>query len=190
MVESLEMYHFVHATKDQHLTLADIKHLNVGDALDVVIWDGNWEEYWAWEKAENLKPYSPEEFFTKNRHKLVYRGNLTWDIHFRFGEVIEHPVHLNTEHLQTYCRWCAVDEKDGKIHITSEYLPRGQDKIPICWRAKHIHWTKFPETTRVGWRGPIMLWEKLKNCPQVYLQNGYYGEDLEKKSSKRFCVLF
>jgi hypothetical protein len=31
-----------------------------------------------------------------------------------------------------------------------------------------LHWTNFPETTRVGWRGPIMLWKKLENMPDVY----------------------
>lgn len=177
--KALEMYHFVHDTKDKHLTLADIKKLQVGEKLDVVIWDGNWEEYWS--SAENLKPYSAEEFFKFNRHQLTYKGDMKWDIHFNFGETFEHPVHLNTDHLQTFSRWCKVDEKDGKIHITSEYLPQGMSEIPSIWKPKHIHWTEFPDTTRVGWRGPIMLWSKLKDCPSVYLETGYYGEDLRPK---------
>ncbi len=111
--------------------------------------------------------YDPQIFFAKNRHQITYKGNMIWDISFFFGETIRHPVHLDTSNLQTYQKWCAIDENDGKIHITTEIIDIDEE-IPSEWKPKHIHWTEFPEDTRVGWRGPIMLWSELENLPQVY----------------------
>lgn len=177
--EKTEMYHFIDDTRPHHLTIADIKAMKAGDTLDVVIWDGNWEEYWAWANAVDMQPYPATEFFIHNRHKITYLGDMKWSIHFNFGETYDYPIHLNTENLEkTFCEWCDI-ESDGKIHITSEYLPRGKSQIPDGWDSIHMHWLEFPDSTRVGWRGPIMLWDKLIGMPQVYHQDGYYGEDSE-----------
>ena len=160
------MYHFIKACKSQHLTIADVKNLKIGDKIDVIIWDRNFEENWIWDHAESEKPYDPQTFFKSNHHQLTYAGNMTWHIHFDFGETITHPIHLDTSDLETRYTWCAL-ENDGFIHITDEVIKCGE-KIPTEWKPKHIHWTKFPDSTRVGWRGPIMLWEKLKNKTYVY----------------------
>lgn len=54
------------------------------------------------------------------------------------------------------------------VHITTEVLNIGEE-IPSHWLPKHIHWTEFPDSTRVGWRGPIMMWDKLTDLSKVYL---------------------
>lgn len=164
---ALEMKNFIRVySKDKHLTLGDVKQMSPGVTIDVVIWDRNYEEYWIWDNAEDKKEYDPEEFFEQNRHQITYLGNMKWDIKFPFGETIAHPIHLDTSSLQTNWRWVAVEE-DGFIHITTEVVNEGEE-IPSHWEPKHMHWSEFPDTTIVGWRGPIMLWDNLKNMPQVY----------------------
>ena len=171
----MQMYKFINNCQADHLTIADVKKLQPGDTLDVVIWDRNFEESWIWDNAENLKHYDPEIFFKNNRHQLTYCGDMDWKIKFNFGETIYHTIHLNVSHLDTYWTWVAIDEKDGYIHITDESVRNGH-KIPEHWKPKHIHWSEFPETTRAGWRGPIMLWSKLKDMPQVYNEEGVYDD--------------
>ncbi|AYV75426.1 MAG: hypothetical protein Terrestrivirus1_300 [Terrestrivirus sp.] len=148
------MYNFIDNCKNEHLTIRDVKLMSVGDVIDVVIWDKNFEEYWIWEHAEEKTYYDPCVFFKSNRCKLTYKGDMQWDIYFDFGDTFTHPVHLDVSSLQTDWTWYPIDELDGKIHSD--------------WTTKHIHWTEFPDTTRVGWRGPIMLWDKLKDLPQIY----------------------
>jgi len=162
----MEVYGFIKDCQNMHLTLGDVKDLQVGDELDVVIWDRNFEEYWIWNKAVENQPYDPWKFFKANRHKVTYRGNMSWNIHFNFGEIILHPIHLNTENLETNWKWCAIDETDGKIHIKTEIVKDGEE-IPEHWEEKHMHWTEFPDSTRVGWRGPMMFWKELENMPKV-----------------------
>ncbi len=164
-----EMYQYIESKRPQHLTIADVKGLNPGDQLDVVIWDRNFEEYWIWsspqeEGAKNERAYDAQEFFKKNHHRLVYRGDMKWDIHFQFGEVFEHPVHVDTSKLETNWSWCAIAD-DGCIHITNEMVYVGEE-IPGHWKPKHMHWKEFADETRVGWRGPIMLWKDVDG--QVY----------------------
>ena len=137
--------------------------MSIGDTIDVVIWDRNFEENWIWNKAENMKLYDPEVFFKSNRHKLTYKGDMIWDITFPFGKTITHPIHIDISNIQTDWKWCVIDGTDGEIHITHKVDGTAVDK-PI-----HINWSDFPENTRVGWRGPIMLWSELKKLPQVYV---------------------
>jgi len=171
---TLEMYSFIDSCKDHHLTIGDVKNLKVGDKLDVVIWHQNFEEEGGFfairgKIREDLSlPQRPEQFFKYNHHQLTYLGNMEWDIHFEWGETFTHPIHLDVTCLETNWTWSALEE-DGMIHITKEVVKEGE-RIPLHWRAKHLHWSEFPDDTRVGWRGPIMLWSKLKDMPPVYFE--------------------
>lgn len=71
--------------------------------------------------------------FEENRCKLVYKGDMKWDIVFSYGEIVECSIHLNL---------------DGEW-------------IPIYYDSIHAN------NTFVGWRGPMMLWDKLKEMPMV-----------------------
>ena len=93
----IEMYDYIKMTKPLHLTLGDVRELKVGDKIDVICWDRNWEEYWIWDNAEKDKPYDPREFFKGSKQILEYKGGCTWDINFSFGEMIVHPFHVSLD---------------------------------------------------------------------------------------------
>jgi len=54
---------------------------------------------------------------------------------------------------------------NGKIPAKDE---QGIMKFP---NKKPKSWTEYPETTHVGWRGPMILWSDVKKMPGIY-----YGE--------------
>ena len=170
---ALEMRDFIEQCKSLHLTIADVKNMKVGDQIEVVLWDGNFEEYWIWDNAKNEEAYDPKEFFKKNRNRFTYTGDMKWIMKDPENDV--HPIHLHLSDFikETNWTWSAIED-DGFIHITSERIIDGEkipkEKIPSEWKAKHIYWTEFPDSTRVGWRGPVMLWDKLSDLPQVYLK--------------------
>ena len=76
----MEVYSFIKETKPYHLTLGDVLSFSVGQKVDVVMWDRNFEEYWIWEFATPMKEYKPEVFFAENRWTITYKGNLEWTI--------------------------------------------------------------------------------------------------------------
>lgn len=153
-MKSLEVYHFIEECKKFHLTKNDVEKLRPGDKIDVVIWDGNFEEYWIWEQPPG-ESYLPEVFFSENRHQIVYLGDQTWTIEFNFGENINHPLHLYVESLG----WRSLG--NGKKHDCG--VPNSGPYSWIIFEPEETkkHYDEFPPETRVGWRGPIMLWENL-----------------------------
>jgi len=168
----MEVSDFINNCKDKHLRISDVKQLQIGDNLDVVIWDRNYEEYWIWDNAKQNQHYDPQTFFKANRCTLKYLGDMKWNITMGWGETFEHPVHLDLSNTpKTNWNWMPInfDERayeptnDGKVHITTEIGEKGDD-----WTEQHIHWTEFPDDTRVGWRGPIMRWSDLESQPNVY----------------------
>lgn len=163
----MEIYEFIENCKDKHLTLGDLEKLKFGDTLDVVIWDRNFEECWIWDGAERNVKYDPKYFFRENHHTIKYLGDYMWDINFNFGGTYSHPVHLDVSSMDTNWKWYALE--NNEIKITYEVLNKGE-KIPKGKKAPYKHITEFDKNTRVGWRGPIMLWDELDNLPNVYLK--------------------
>ena len=103
----MEMHDFINHIKDKHLTIGDVKKMNVNDEFEVVIWDGNYQEYWIWGNAVNGKHYEPEEFFTKNKWKVIDKGNMEWDLHDSEGEIFRHPVHLESVDIH---KWLEINK--------------------------------------------------------------------------------
>ena len=171
----MDLYEFIRITKPNHLTLGDVLKWRVGHVEDVVLWCEDFEDLWISDYAIKDKYYHPEDFFAANRCKLVYQGNMKWDIIFCTGLIIEHHVHLNTSALNTSVKWCAVNS-DGYIHID-------QDITPTCGHLSpnrkiiDMHWREFPTHTRIGWRGPIMSWKYLKDYSHVFLDS--HDDDIE-----------
>lgn len=156
----LTIYEFIDYTKYEHFILKDFLEMKIGDTIDVVVWDGNFEERNAiWGVKERGKDYSPSSMYNENRHLITKTEEWGWTIKFCWGETFEHNLSVDVSHLPTYAKWDDAEE-DGSIHITWEYLPRGK-KIKGHWKSKHFHISELHENTRIGWRGPIMLWERL-----------------------------
>jgi hypothetical protein len=158
-----KLYDWILIHKDKHLTIKDLSKMEIGKEYDVVIFDRNFDEP-IWDGKEEFKLYTPEEMFEDSHHKIIYRGNLEWDIVFCFGETFRHPVHLDVSHLPTNWTWMAIDNEH--IEIKNEIIKEGAE-MPFD-RPTKMHWEWFRDDTRIGWRGPIMLWEDLKDLPQVY----------------------
>jgi hypothetical protein len=159
------MHNFIDNCKDKHLTLIDIIKMLPGEKLDVVIWNKNFEDCGILYLEDDGLPQRPEHFFKYNRHQITCLGNMKWLIHFNWKESTIHPIHLDVSCLDTDRTWCPIDEKDGEVHIIDKII---RVDSQILYESINVHWTKFPDGTRVGWNGPIMLWDELEDMPSVY----------------------
>lgn len=161
---SLEVDDFIENTRPHQLTLGDVVALRVGQQFEVVIWDRNFEEYWMWESAVPGQRYDPQTFFAANRWTVTYRGDLNWTLEQNATGEVNDSIHINTASLNTSWNWSPL--KDGYVNISNEEVSSGFSLAGLS--PKNIHWTRFPDQTRVGWRGPMMRWEKLATMPNVY----------------------
>jgi hypothetical protein len=162
----MELYRFIEETRDHHLTIGDLKMLEPGSRLEVAIFDWNFEEYWIWNEAVSKQRYDPKVFFERNRRELIYKGDMSWDIVFPFG-TINHPVHI--EIRPNY--WCPVDADWQQI----------RDGCTVCSKeeAEGITYDlqSLPDSTRIGWRGPIIRWKDIDIKGEVYYIEGYFPNE-------------
>jgi hypothetical protein len=147
----MDVYAFVDDCISEHLTLGDVKDLATGDQLDVVVWDRNYDDGWIYSTSEKGKPYTPEEFFATIRRTLtIVDHHMAWSIEFPTGSVQHHiEVCIDDEGN----KWRPI-QCDGNVMDADAEEDNGR-------------WTDLPDKTRVGWRGPMMLWNKLAGKPNV-----------------------
>jgi hypothetical protein len=154
----MDVRDFIDSCIEDHLTLGDVKTLDVGTQLDVVVWDRNFEDGWIYTMSERGKPYSPEEFFASNRRTLtIVSHHMAWDIEFPSGT---HQHHIEI---------CIDDEGNKWRPITCDGSVRNAD-----YGTEDEHngkWEDWEDHVRVGWRGPMMLWSKLEGMPEVTYVN-------------------
>ncbi len=55
------------------------------------------------------------------------------------------------------------------IRETGEWAMLREDRVFHSREKKYIgmHYSEFPDDTRIGWRGPMMLRKNMDNCPMV-----------------------
>ena len=160
----MELYKWINHYKEKLLTINTIKNWNINEIKDVVIFDRNFEEYFIWENTRKNENYTAEYFFQGNRCRIKYNGNLTWDIEFDVG-TITHPVELDVTDLGTGWAWMPLNGE----YMTINTVVKDWKITDLPQNEQHnIHFTKFNDNTRIGWRGPIMLWSDVKNAQDVY----------------------
>jgi hypothetical protein len=151
----MDVYEFIDSCIDEHLTLGDVKDLATGAQLDVVVWDRNFDDGWIYTSSERGRHYTPEEFFETNRRTLTIVGHpMAWEIEFPSGT---HQHHMEL---------CIDDEGNKWRPIRCDGSVMGADDS-----ENNGMWADWDDDTRVGWRGPMMLWDRLAGKADVT-----YGE--------------
>lgn len=151
MPEALEMYDWIKFTKKQHLTIFDLEKWKINETKTVAIFDRNFEEYFIWDDLSKYKIYKPRYFFKANKCKVTYRGNMVWSIDNFGDDECGRPVELDTAILNNGYKW---------MPVINNYVR--------CSKKPGYSCSFFPNNTRIGWRGPMMLWTDLVNGPDVY----------------------
>ena len=146
---------YIDETRQFHLTIADIKKLKKGDKLDIFCFDRN-----VMDNALSAtdKPYNPKIFFEHTyqgiyTHDKGLKGLLQFDIY----DDDPVPFEFDLEYMNH--RWYPL--KNGKLESKGELCG-----VPKKFNGKT--WRSFPDTTRIGCRGPIVLKNHLDYMPLVY----------------------
>lgn len=157
--DNIEMYKWIEYFKPLHLTIKDLKKWKTNEIKDVAIFDRNFEEYFIDNLKENHN-YNPSYFFKKNRHKIKKNNDLTWEISFHFENICPN-IEVNVENLTSNCVWHPLDQE----YIIFDKSHKLEKNI-----KNKIYWEDLDENTRIGWRGPIMLWKDIekKHNPKIY----------------------
>jgi hypothetical protein len=145
------------ATRAYHVTLGDVARLRAGDTLELTLFDRN-----VWDIALNKKRkgvvYSATTMFKHSRATYVHDKDTSGTITFHFADGRELTQAFDWEIEYLHDHWYPL--RHGRLH--------GDRRSPVP-RALQKHWYKFPESTRVGFRGPCVLSKLLPHMPDVFL---------------------
>lgn len=138
------------------LTIADIARLRPGDEIKVLVIDRNMEETAEDANSWNTAVDAPQ-FFRNNWAVYTHTEGLKGQILFGWQtQPLDFEFHLEWESRKWY-------------PVTQGCLPaRDPQGFSAFEFAGPKHFSSFPPSTRVGWRGPMVLWSGLHAWPRVW----------------------
>lgn len=151
-----------------HLTKYDIDLLEIGDSIEVAVFDRDMNDKIVYSgNYNNNERYSPEQMFADCRCliDLISINPHKWDLQYRYG-TYEHYLELDTASTGTKWAWYPLNA-DDTIELRTTI---------VDWKITNLPepiikpWCDFDDDTRVGFRGPIMRWENLEDLREVYFE--------------------
>lgn len=165
-LDGLELNKWIENARKDCLQIRDITPLKKGDTLKVLVMDRNLCDTCC---EDSVNPgnalFSAPRFFRFNTAIYTHTGGLKGTIKYKWQESEEYkdcsepyPFEFEIE----YKKDCWYPLENG--HLPKED-PQGFSDFHY---PKPKSWREFPSTTRIGWRGPMLLWSKVHSMPAVY----------------------
>lgn len=144
------------ASAKHGLTIGFVKKLKVGEKVTVLMLDRNVLDGVPYN--QNGKVFSPAPFFKNNKTTFIYQGDMKMRLNW-FGT----PTDMEFD----------VEYRKGNWYpLNDGVLPAKDTQGLFTLFGQDTKWTEFPTKTKVGVRGPMILWSHVKDLPKVY-----YGEN-------------
>jgi hypothetical protein len=160
-LDGIELNNWEEHIRDKCLTINDIKTLKKGDKITVLIMDRNLgDTVCGYNETDKL--YDPKIFFREKIaiyiHDHDLSGFIIWDFdlidedlndlsNFTSDEVFEFDIEYKLHH------WYPLKNNN---------LPEFDSQGLVNFGSNSgKHYDEFPRETLIGWRGPMMLWDKL-----------------------------
>ena len=171
---AMGMSDWIEASKRHWMTLADVAALPPGKPLQVVMFHRNVGDLCADESANPRgRAVRPARFFRKCVVTFVPDndgGGTKGVVQFTGEDEREkYPLELDVEY-----------KNDQWYPLENGYLPASDSQgFAKLWGRK-VHWSKMSKHTHVGWRGPMVRLEAVKDpgMPSVFF--GTFSEKVHK----------
>ena len=160
---ALTLTDWIEYTKSNHLTIQTISEMTPGETRKFLCLDRNVYDL----ASKSSTPLLPKDFFHANyfvtyTHDNDLYGTTTfeWDGEAQDTDPFEFEIEYNND------TWFPL-----KRGIVTQYSGD-------AWREGHpvdlkkVHWTEYPTTTRIGWRGPMIPTDCLETMPKVLYEDG------------------
>lgn len=139
------------------VTIDDIKKMSVGDCLDVALMDRNWMDVACEDRPD---PMPAREFLRRNRVRFCKSGAFVgaFTPHDKdggtFGDSLTTELHVEYAPLQFFPLFNGV-------------LPAKDPQTDRALLGTRIAADEMNDRTLVGWRGPMIRWDRLEHMPEI-----------------------
>lgn len=151
----LEISEWEEYTRDKCLTIKDVENLRPGQKLKVVTLDRNVYDI-AFDCNEPGKLHDAKHFYRESVATYYHESDLKGKI--KMEDVGKMEFEFDIEWAKD--EWYPLT--NGKL---PENDPQGFSKFPDNML---LDWKDYPKDTRIGWRGPMILLDKMDSLPKVY----------------------
>ena len=154
-----ELSKWIHHYENKWLTIQEVKDLPLNKKIKLLILDRN--IYDTTDSFKQGKLYSPTTFFKKNYawYWKTDDTNLSGKIKYAWQKENDEPYDFEF-HVEY--------KKNNWYPFTNGILPAKDNQGIFTLLNKDKHIKDFSEKTHLGYRGPIILWDKIKNLDKVY----------------------
>jgi hypothetical protein len=150
---------FVEASEKYKLTIKDVLSFKKGQQIKILCMDRNFCD-----TIGNLR---------RSITRYVFEGTDS----FRPEDIFEPMIYTHDSDLKGQGDWGYYKgefefdleyKTDYWYPLTNGYLPAEDEQkcVAFSW-SKPQHYTQFPTSTCLGWRGPMILWTDLPKMPDV-----------------------
>jgi hypothetical protein len=157
---ALEVLEWMKKYDGRCLTIGQLLEMSIGETIKVVTLDRNVLDVCCEEtRNKENREYRPAHFFRYSTLQLTVTQKMTdklscdWRWSFD-NKTVEKDRELELE-VKTECAWYPL--KDGFVEMDRNEARK--------------HWTTFPKSTHVGWRGAMIPFGELHNCDSVYWED-------------------
>jgi hypothetical protein len=157
-VNGLELQQWIQHYHDDWLTIKDVKEFPLNKKIKLLLLDRN--IYDEKDVFVERKLYKPTTFFKKNYAWFwkTDNNNLKGKIIYEWQDKKEEPYDFEFD---------IEYEKNNWYPLTDGILQdKHKQKVVSVHKNKHV--SKFPENTPLGYRGPIIVWNKIKDMEKLY----------------------
>lgn len=159
-LDGFEIEDWENNTKSSHLVIRDILNMRPGEEMKVALLDRNFMDS-VCNSVEGNVLYTAPDFFKCTTGVYEHSHNLTGKLTFKYEDTEEFSIPLEF-HIE-YDNQCWYPLSDGKLPVRcyqlGHRLHSGEEPKP---------YSDFPDRTRIGFRGPMIKWEKLEELPGVW----------------------
>jgi hypothetical protein len=152
----LSIQDWVAFAEKKGLTIKDIGEMKKGDKKKVLILDRNAFDIALADKNVKKGRNSPLVFFRHNQgvytHEKALQGSLLFED--EDDNIKKFEFHLDLPHKRM---WYPLEQG---------YIPSRAQDGPY---SKPQHWTRFPDSTLVGWRGAMIDWSLVASFPDILI---------------------
>jgi hypothetical protein len=158
-LKGLELTKWIQYYQEKWLTIKQVKEFPLNKKIKLLLLDRNiYDDKDAFKEG---KLYKPTSFFKKNYawYWKTDNNNLKGKIKYPWQDKSEQPYDFDFHIEYKMNEW---------YPLTDGILPAKDKQKIFTLLNKKMSFTEFPENTPLGMRGPIIIWNEIKDLEKVY----------------------
>ena len=165
--QGLEMLVWEDSVRDQCLTIADILDLQPGQQIKVLHMDRNLGDS-SCQNSTGNHLFRPSDFFRTSTAVYTHESGLKGTIKYSWQDGPDYRDDPECQNPRPF-EFDLEYKRDSWYPLNNGCLP-ARDPQGFSDFNYNVPkpWQDFSATTRVGWRGPMLLWDKVDDQPDVY----------------------